>query len=109
MAKQNGNGNGNGNGVKALSKEEKIKLFEAYEKYQLAVDTAEQAVEAAKVKRGLAVKAIIDALGQGPFQWRDEILTPTVRQSKDDDGKPIGEPTYFFRGKRKEQTIERIG
>lgn len=97
---------GNGNGK--LTKEQKKGLFTAYDAAQQKVNKAQAALDAAKAECEVTVKAIHSALGAGPFSWQGEILTVMRRQAKDDEGQPLGDPTYFMRGKTKAE-VDVIG
>ena len=80
-----------------LSKEEKTKLFEAYEKHDAEVKAAEAKVKTATDKRSEVVKQISDKVGKGPFKWKGEELSVSKRGEK-----------FFFRG-RGTRDVEDIG
>ncbi len=81
-------------------------LFDKYQSCDDAVKEARQALESAMAARSVAVKVIVDTLGEGPFQWQGEMVKATKRQSKDDDGKVTG-ITFFFKSMGKSlQVIE---
>lgn len=80
-----------------LSKEDKTKLFEQYEKHDADVKAAEAKVNAATVKRSEIVKQISEKVGKGPFKWKGEELSISKRGEK-----------FFFRG-RGTHEVEDIG
>lgn len=80
-----------------LSKEEKTKLFEAYEKHDAEIKAAEAKVNSATVKRSEVVKQISEKVGKGPFKWKGEELSISKRGEK-----------FFFRG-RGTHEVEDIG
>jgi nucleoid-associated protein YgaU len=80
-----------------LSKEEKAKLFEAYEKHDAEVKAAEAKVNTATAKRSEVVKLISEKVGKGPFKWKGEELSISKRGEK-----------FFFRG-RGTRELEDIG
>jgi len=80
-----------------LSKEEKTKLFEAYEKHDAEVKAAEAKVKTATDKRSEVVKSISEKVGKGPFKWKGEELSISKRGEK-----------FFFRG-RGTHEVEDIG
>lgn len=86
------NGNGAGENEEAkkptLTKTQKKALFDAADKAGKKEADAERVLKAAQAEKSAAIKKIYDALGKGPFKWKDEVLTITKR----------GE-TYFFRGR----------
>ena len=95
---------GNGSGDQAeqpkkpeLKKSEKKQLFDAADKAGKVEADAERVLKDAQAKKSVAIKKIYDALGKGPFKWKDEVLTITKR----------GE-TYFFRG-RTQTDVDEIG
>jgi hypothetical protein len=71
-------------------------LFESYQGCQDAVDRARQALEAAMLARSAAVQAIKDALGTGPFQWRDQTVSVSTRSTKAPDGS-VASTNYYFK------------
>lgn len=97
-------------------------LFQRATQLDADVLTAREAVETAIAKRGEAVKAIQEALGSGPFDYKGDILTIRGRDQKvrdeegevvmvEKDGKmvpKIAGKTWFFvsQGDKKLQKIE---
>lgn len=90
-----------------ITKEQKTKLFQDYFQAEEALTKTKQAMDTATELRSLTVKAILDALGRGPFQIRGKVVTIVARSSKNDD--PTGEApvNYFFKSVGK-QEIEKI-
>lgn len=72
-------------------------LFQAYQAAQDAVDAARAALETATVARSNAVLAIKEALGTGPFQWKNATVTVSSRGTKASDGS-VASTNYFFKG-----------
>lgn len=77
-------------------------LFVAYDEADAAWEKTKADQESAFRKRSDACQAIYDALGKGPFDYKGQELTITRRSSKD------GGETYFFRGKKKDQKVQKI-
>jgi len=71
-------------------------LFETYQGCQDAVEKARLALESAMIARSGAVQAIRDALGTGPFQWRDQTVSVSTRSTKAPDGS-IASTNYYFK------------
>ncbi len=87
---------------KTVSKEQAVALFADYDKAETKCVNAENAVLAAKEKRSLAVKAIMDAYGHnGPFVYSGRRLTAMQRPSSEEKVKELEaqgkKPIYFFR------------
>jgi hypothetical protein len=82
---------------KKLSADEKKKLFEAYDKVETKFVELEKQREKLLAERVIAVKAIHDGIGKGPFQWKGNQLTVVNR----------GE-NFYFRGKDNTE-VEAIG
>lgn len=81
----------------ALTKEQKAALFEAYAQKETAVEALELQLEAAKVDKSTAVKAILEGCGKaGPFAFKGK----TLKISKRGDN-------YFFRAQQ--DNAEEIG
>lgn len=90
--------------AKTLGKDEKRRLFDAYDTADQAVTKAETALEEARTARSTAVKGIFDAIGtKGPFLHKGETLTITERRPKNE---PDGVPSYFMRGRNDRDVIE---
>lgn len=90
--------------AKTLGKDEKRRLFDAYDTADGAVTKAETDLETARTARSTAVKAIFDAIGtKGPFLHKGETLTITERRPKNE---PEGAPSYFMRGRNDRDVIE---
>lgn len=81
----------------ASSAEVKRKLFEEYELADHEVAAAKAIFEAALAKRSNVVKAIHDAYGKGPFNYRGGV-TIVIRPNK-----TTGVTTYFFRERSKKE------
>lgn len=99
---------------KELNAGEKKALFETYSKADGEHAAAKAAMEKANEKRSNAVKAISDALGIGPFNFKGRILTVVKRKSgveKDDEGNAVegtGTDTYYFKSPSKSE-VQDIG
>jgi len=78
MAKGNGNGQESADAavLPQLSKEQKLALFESYDKAQSKVKEAQSKVDE-------AIKKICDACGQGPFKWKGQELTLVKKKNSD--------------------------
>ncbi len=74
-----------------LSKEQKLALFDAYDK-------AQQAAEAARVKVEAAIKKLCDACGAGPFKFKGKEYS--VVKLRKGEG---------FTMRTRQQTAEEIG
>ena len=95
---------------KPVTKENLAKLkssFDAYSKYEKAVNDAKEALEKATAARSASIQAIFEIGGAGPFKFdgrflkvvkRENRAEPTDQQKK--DGKPgdLISTNYFFRG-----------
>ena len=82
---------------KTYTKEEKQVLFDAYLEASEVVDAAEAEVETAKKDQGIAAKAIVEAIGPGPWDYKGHTLTFMKRKGSD---------LYFAKGRGK--TAEKI-
>lgn len=77
MAKGNGNGQAEETaGLPQLTKEQKLALFESYDK-------ATSKVKEAQGKVDEAIKKICDACGAGPFKWRGQELSLVKKKNSD--------------------------
>ena len=74
-----------------LSKEEKRALFDKAFEYDNAVAALEKQIEDIKKEKSVAVEAVKEACGKGPFQYNGREITISSREG-----------TYFFKdyGKR---------
>lgn len=89
---------------KKLNAEEKKKLFTSYDVIEKKLDDLRKQSETLIAQRSVAVKAIYDALGKGPFSFGGAVLTVVARKPK---GGGDGPENYFFRGRGNEE-VERI-
>lgn len=102
MSKKETNGNGAHTSEEPavekpeVSKKEKLALFKAYEDAEMAVDQLETRLEEARAKRSLAVQAISDKCGNGPFGFKGAELRIMSRGG-----------VFFFRG-RGERSVDVI-
>ena len=80
-----------------LSAAEKKALFDRAFAYDDAVAQLEAQIENIKKEKSVAVKAVQDACGKGPFQYRGREITISSREG-----------THFFKdyGKRDLETID---
>ena len=93
--------------TKKFSATEKKALFETYKKADDTFTKAKASLEAAGEARSKTVKAIHDALGIGPFNYKARILTVVKRVQKV-DGEPTGKETYYFKSPSS-QEVQDIG
>lgn len=70
-------------------------LFAAYEHAEAYLTEVKRGIEAAQEAQSAAVKAILDGLGKGPFQFKGKQLTVAVRGG-----------VHFFRTQRSATVIE---
>jgi hypothetical protein len=82
-----------------LTGEQKKSLFTAYDEASENVEAAQVELDAAKKLQGKAAKAIVDAMGPGPFTWRNERITFAKAKNSE---------TYYARGKHSKEA-ETIG
>lgn len=86
---------------------EVTKLWTAALKADKACDDAKAALEAGMKTRSAAVKAILDAMGAGPFQTPFGVVTISSRTAKtvNEAGEKVatGETVYFFKGQKNQQ------
>lgn len=80
-----------------LSAEEKKALFDHAFAYDDAVKQLESQIDTVKGQKSVAVKAIYDAVGKGPFQYRGNEISISSRHG-----------TFFFKdyGRRDLETID---
>lgn len=83
--------------VPSLSKEDKKSLFDRAFAYDDAVEVCLKQVEDIKAQKSIAVKAIHEVMGKGPFQYRGREITISSREG-----------TFFFKdyGKRDLEAID---
>lgn len=89
MSEKNGNG---------APKTETKALWQAFMAGYKAKTAAELAQTKAEGEMSLALGAIAEALGTGPFNVTGlGLVTIVTRQKKDDDGKLIGDPRHYIK------------
>jgi hypothetical protein len=83
--------------LKPLSKEEKRALFDKAFAYDETVAALEKQIEQVKAEKSIAVEAVKNACGKGPFQYRGREITISSREG-----------TFFFKdyGKRDLETVD---
>lgn len=79
-----------------VSKEEKKKLFEKFQKAAESEEDARVKFEKAKKDKSDVIEEIYKVCGRGPFEWNGEIVSIAKRGS-----------VFFFRGTR--SAVEKIG
>lgn len=88
------------NGKKQISKADAKAMWDTVRKTSAAVKQAEEQLQHAMQRRSNAVKAVAEAMGNGPFEVKDlGLVTIRTRQptEKDEKGEKVkvGDPTYF--------------
>lgn len=68
-----------------VSPKEAKKMFAEYDRCEKALDQAKVAVDECMAERSVAIEAIHNAMGSGPFEWKGRVLN--IRKRGD---------TYFF-------------
>lgn len=82
------------NKTETKSNKDARKLFEAYEKTQIALEKAEEAVERARENMSKAVETIRVNCGNGPFDYEGRILT--IRMRGPTEKKPNARKLAYF-------------
>ena len=80
-----------------MTKEQKKALFDNAFAFDDAVEKLNEQIESIKKEKSVAVKAVLDACGKGPFQFRGREITISSREG-----------TYFFKdyGKRELESVD---
>jgi len=86
---------------KKLTKEDRKKLFQAYDEVDKRADELRAEQEKVDRERSDRVKDIFDACGKGPFEYNGRRVKIASRPNRSKDMM-----TYFFRGGKEE--VERI-
>lgn len=76
---------------KVYSVEQKKKMFADYSAAHERTLAAQKAADEMKEAEGAFVSTIMNALGNGPFSYKGQVLTAICRNNKD------GSKTYFFK------------
>lgn len=79
-------------------------LFEEYQKADDLVQDAKKAHDIAVEARSITVKAIVDVLGNGPFDYNGKAVTAVGRTVKDDDDNVVRK-TWFFKAAKNKITV----
>jgi hypothetical protein len=87
---------------KVFNVEQKKAMFAAYATAHEASIKAQKVADDTKDAEGGFVQTIMEALGNGPFNYKGTILTAICRNNKD------GSKTYFFK-RPSDNEIQEIG
>lgn len=89
-----------------LSKADKQALFAVPRSIDAEIAALEASIVECNDRKSASIKAIEDALGNGPFGVQGEVVRISSRTLKNEDGTP-GRSVFFFKGQGKIE-IDRI-
>lgn len=87
----------NTNATEDSAKMDAKKNLELYAAADKRVDEAKAALESAMVARSSAAKALVPFVGKNNFTYNGRLVSIASRTTRDEEGNPTGEPSYFFK------------